>query len=116
MQQSILYKLIFEEGITMPIYDYKCKNCGRFEKVQRITEDALPECPKCGGQVQRLISKNVGIVLKGSGFYKNDNKPLKNRARSLNKERQTDNQALLDGDVPSFVEQSENTTKKVMES
>jgi len=100
----------------MPIYDYKCKNCGRFDTVQKITEPALQECPKCGGPVQRLISKNVGIVLKGSGFYRNDNNTLKDRARSLNKERQTDNQAILDGDVKGFVEQSDSTTKKVMES
>jgi putative FmdB family regulatory protein len=100
----------------MPIYDYECKKCGRFEKVQRITEDALQECPECGAQVQRLISKNVGIVLKGSGFYKNDYNLIKDRARSLNQERQIDNQALLDGDVAGFVEQSEKTTKKVMES
>jgi len=100
----------------MPIYDYRCKNCGRFEKVQRITEPALKECPECGGPVHRLISKNVGIVLKGSGFYQTDNNSLKDRARSLNKERQTDNQAILDGDVKGYVEQSESTTKKVMES
>jgi putative FmdB family regulatory protein len=100
----------------MPIYDYKCKNCGRFEKVQKITEPALQECPECGGPVHRLISKNVGIVLKGAGFYQNDNNTLKERARSLNQERQKDNQAILDGDVKGFVEQSESTTKKVMES
>ncbi len=100
----------------MPIYDYKCDNCGRFEKVQRITEEALQDCPKCGGHVQRLISKNVGIVLKGGGFYSTDNKILKDRVRSLNKDRQTDNQALLDGDVKSYVEQSENTTQKAVEA
>lgn len=100
----------------MPIYDYRCKKCGRFEKVQKITEPALKECPECGEPVQRLISKNVGIVLKGAGFYQTDNNSLKERARSLNKERQTDNQAILDGDVKGYVEQSESTTKKVMES
>jgi putative FmdB family regulatory protein len=100
----------------MPTYDYRCKNCGRFEKVQKITEPALKVCPECGEAVHRLISKNVGIVLKGSGFYQTDNNVQKDRARSLNKERQTDNQAILDGDVKGFVEQSESTTKKVMES
>jgi len=99
----------------MPIYDYKCEKCGRFEKIQKITEPVLQKCPECGGPVARLISKNVGIVLKGSGFYRNDNS-LKDRARTLNKERQVDNQALLDGDVKGFVEQSEKTTKKVVES
>ncbi|MEA1960141.1 MAG: zinc ribbon domain-containing protein [Bacillota bacterium] len=99
----------------MPVYDYKCEKCGCFEKTQRITEDALTECPTCGGPVQRLISKNVGIVFKGGGFYSTDNNSQKDRARSLNKERQKDNQALLDGDVSSYVEQSDSTTNKMAE-
>lgn len=100
----------------MPTYDYKCENCGRFEEVQKISEDPLTVCPKCGGKVERLISKNVGIVYKGSGFYSTDNNRLKDRARSINKERQTDNQALLDGDVGSYVSQSESTDKKIQEA
>jgi putative FmdB family regulatory protein len=100
----------------MPTYDYKCENCGRFEKMQRITEDALKECPKCGGRVERLISKNVAVVFKGSGFYKTDSQLVKARVRSLNNDRQKDHEALLDGDVSSFVEQSDSTTKKVLEA
>ncbi len=99
----------------MPVYDYRCENCGSFEKVQRITEEALSECPTCGGQVQRIISKNVAIVFKGSGFYATDNKKPRDAARAINKERQKDNQALLDGDVKSFVEQSEASDKKIAE-
>lgn len=100
----------------MPIYDYRCENCGRFDKKQKITEEALTVCPTCGGKVERLISKNVGIVFKGSGFYTTDNNMQKDRARSLNKERQRDNQALLDGDVGSYVKQSESTTGKMADA
>lgn len=101
----------------MPIYDYKCENCGHFEKMQKITEEVLKECPNCGGYVERIISKNVGIVFKGSGFYKTDSgERIKDQARKINKERQKDNQAILDGDVKSFVKQSENTSKKVQEA
>lgn len=100
----------------MPIYDYRCEKCGHFEKVQKITAPALTECPSCGGKVERLISKNVGVIFKGSGFYRTDNNAIKDRARALNKERQIDNQALLDGDTKSFVEQSEKTTQKVLEA
>ncbi|MDD2586416.1 MAG: zinc ribbon domain-containing protein [Syntrophomonadaceae bacterium] len=99
----------------MPIYDYKCENCGCFDKMQKISEEPLSECPTCGGPVKRIISKNIGIVFKGSGFYSTDNK-IKDRARSLNKARQTDNKAILDGDVKSFVKESENTTKKHLEA
>ncbi len=100
----------------MPIYEYKCEKCGRFEKLQKISEETLTECPSCEGPVERLISKNVGIVFKGSGFYQTDNSHLKDRVRNLNNERQKDNEAILDGDVGSYVEQSDSTTKKVLEA
>ena len=65
----------------MPVYLYKCKKCGKeFEYQQRITEDALRTCPeevceqecKGEGEVFRKISKNVGLVFNGSGFYLTD--------------------------------------------
>lgn len=84
--------------------------------MQKITESALTKCPECGGAVHRLISKNVGIVFKGGGFYTTDSdNRVKDRARKVNKERQKDNTALLDKDVKSYVKQSEATDKKVSE-
>jgi len=96
----------------MPTYDYRCEKCGAFDVKQRITEDALTECPTCGGEVKRIISKNVGIVFKGSGFYCTDNNQ-KAKARQLNDERQHDNEALLDGDVGAYIETADATDKKV---
>lgn len=58
----------------MPIYEYKCSDCGRFELEQSIKDKPLTNCPSCGGKAQRLISKNVNIIFKGSGFYINDSK------------------------------------------
>ncbi|MGE5380052.1 MAG: FmdB family zinc ribbon protein [Methylocystaceae bacterium] len=98
----------------MPTYDYRCEKCGAFEVKQRITEDALTVCPTCGSEVHRIISKNVGIVFKGSGFYCTDHNQ-KSMARHINAERQHDNEALLDGDVGSYVETAEATDKKVAE-
>ncbi|ADI01433.1 MAG TPA: transcriptional regulator [Syntrophothermus lipocalidus] len=98
----------------MPVYDYKCQHCGKFEIVQRITAPPLEECPTCGGKVERLISRNVGIVFKGPGFYTTDSRE-KDRLRELNRERQKDNQALLDGDVGGFVKQSDETDKRIAE-
>lgn len=100
----------------MPIYDYRCENCGKFEIKQRITEDPLTSCPTCGGKVERLIGKNIGIVFKGSGFYTTDTRMAKDRARQINQERQKDNQALLDGDIKSYVEQAEKTDLKIKEA
>lgn len=97
----------------MPTYDYRCEKCGDFVVQQRITEDALKVCPTCGEEVKRLISKNVGIVFKGSGFYCTDNQKAK--ARQVNEARQRDNEALLDGDVGSYVETADATDKKVAE-
>lgn len=59
----------------MPTYEYRCKKCGNeFEKIQNMTDEPIEDCPKCDGQVDRLISKNVHITFKGSGFYVNDSK------------------------------------------
>lgn len=100
----------------MPIYEYRCENCGRFEKMQKVSEPSLEQCPVCSGKAEKLISSNVGVVFKGSGFYKNDSQAIKDKARALNKERQKDNQAILDGDVGGYVKQSEDTSKKVSEA
>ncbi len=59
----------------MPVYEYKCKKCGKeFEVTQRITEEPLKKCTYdgCDGEVFRKISKNVGLVFNGSGFYITD--------------------------------------------
>ena len=57
----------------MPKYEYQCKKCAhKFEASQQITEVPLKTCPQCQGSVQRLISKGVGFIFKGSGFYATD--------------------------------------------
>lgn len=59
----------------MPTYEYQCKKCGcTFEKFQSITAKPLQHCPKCNGEVFRLISKNGSFILKGSGYYSTDNR------------------------------------------
>ena len=56
----------------MPTYVYRCKKCGhQFETIQRISDPPLTQCPKCDGEVGRLLFP-VGIVFKGSGFHVND--------------------------------------------
>ena len=56
----------------MPIYEYLCSQCNeRHEIIQRISEDPLTHCPKCGGAMRKLIS-SPAIQFKGSGFYKTD--------------------------------------------
>ncbi|MFD4952404.1 FmdB family zinc ribbon protein [Streptomyces sp. NPDC058451] len=58
----------------MPTYQYQCTECGDgLEAVQKFTDDALTECPGCGGRLKKVFSA-VGIVFKGSGFYRNDSR------------------------------------------
>ena len=58
----------------MPTYEYACKECGEHvEVVQSFKDDPLTECPACGGPLRKVFAP-VGIVLKGSGFYKTDSR------------------------------------------
>ncbi|MGB5110849.1 MAG: FmdB family zinc ribbon protein [Mycobacterium sp.] len=58
----------------MPTYSYACTECdNRFDEVQAFSDDALTTCPKCNGRLRKLFGK-VGVVFKGSGFYRNDSR------------------------------------------
>lgn len=56
----------------MPIYEYQCLACGtRTEHLQKISDPPLPACPKCGGEVKKMIS-SPAFQFKGSGWYVTD--------------------------------------------
>jgi putative FmdB family regulatory protein len=55
----------------MPTYEYFCEKCGVFEEFHGMNT-TLTHCPKCNGEVRRLISRNNNIIFKGSGFYTTD--------------------------------------------
>jgi putative FmdB family regulatory protein len=58
----------------MPTYEYECQDCHqRLEAVQKFSDPALTVCPNCGGELRKVFSA-VGIVFKGSGFYKTDSR------------------------------------------
>ncbi len=58
----------------MPTYSYACTECdNRFDEVQSFSDNALTTCPKCSGRLRKLFG-NVGVVFKGSGFYRNDSR------------------------------------------
>lgn len=58
----------------MPTYQYACTACGeQLEAVQSFSDPSLTECPACGGQLRKVFSA-VGVVFKGSGFYKTDSR------------------------------------------
>lgn len=56
----------------MPLYEYECEACGeRFEQIQKFSDPPIEKCPKCGGQVHKLMS-SPAIQFKGSGWYITD--------------------------------------------
>jgi putative FmdB family regulatory protein len=79
----------------VPIYDYRCDECGhRFSAVQSFSDNApLEKCPNCGKRPRRLITAPA-IVFKGGGWYKTDSRP-----------------ASKDGDGASSTEKTEKTEK-----
>jgi putative FmdB family regulatory protein len=61
----------------MPTYTYRCQKCGEeFERFQSMSDEPVKRCPTCKGKVQRVFHP-VGIVLKGSGFHRNDYRSTK---------------------------------------
>jgi putative FmdB family regulatory protein len=60
--------------VPVPTYSYACTGCGdRFDVVQAFTDDALTTCQQCSGRLRKLFS-SVGVVFKGSGFYRTDSR------------------------------------------
>ena len=58
----------------MPTYQYACTECDhRFDAIQSFSDPSLTECPVCGGKLRKVFS-SVGIVFKGSGFYRTDSR------------------------------------------
>lgn len=55
----------------MPLYEYQCPQCGRFERIQKFSDPLLTECPTCGKPVQKLLSAPA-IQFKGTGWYITD--------------------------------------------
>lgn len=59
----------------MPIYTYRCENCGvQFDQTQKFSDAPLTKCPECGKKSLHKVYTPVGIVFKGSGFYATDHR------------------------------------------
>ena len=62
------------EEPTVPTYQYQCTECGEpLEAQQSFSDPSLTECPACGGHLRKVFNA-VGVVFKGSGFYRNDSR------------------------------------------
>jgi putative FmdB family regulatory protein len=102
----------------MPLYAYKCKNCEyEFDVRQRFSDEPLTICPRCEGEVRRVITP-VGVVFKGSGFYVTDNrngsgKAYLNGSSTKNEEKRSESSSTEKGSESTSKETtSETKTEK----
>jgi putative FmdB family regulatory protein len=74
----------------VPTYQYACTECGHaFEQCQSFSGDALTECPECSGRLRKLFNA-VGVVFKGSGFYRNDSRDASTSASASTSDTKSD--------------------------
>ena len=67
----------------MPTYEYACAACDTTHEVQqKMTDPSLTDCPSCGDANLRKLFTNVGVVFKGSGFYRTDSRDAKKKSSS----------------------------------
>ncbi|WP_320776213.1 FmdB family zinc ribbon protein [Streptomyces sp. CRN 30] len=95
----------------MPTYQYQCTECGEgLEAVQKFTDDALTECPNCGGRLKKVFSA-VGIVFKGSGFYRNDSRGASSSSSPASSSKSTSSESKSSSDAkPSSDSKSSSTS------
>jgi putative FmdB family regulatory protein len=104
----------------MPTYEYRCQDCGEHvEVVQSFTDDPLTTCGVCGGHLRKVFSP-VGVVFKGSGFYKTDNRSSRSgRAGSKSessKEKSESSKEKSESSKPSSSSSSEGGGSSVAEA
>jgi len=91
----------------MPVYTYRCENCGvQFDQQQSFSDPSLTRCPECNKKTLRKVYLPVGIVFKGSGFYATDHRSPSGQSWSSS-EKQDKN-----GEKPSEKNKEEKETKK----
>jgi putative FmdB family regulatory protein len=75
----------------MPIYTYRCENCGvQFERRQNFSDAPLTRCPECNKKALRKVYTPVGIVFKGSGFYATDHRSPSGTSRAGTTEKSSE--------------------------
>ncbi|MBJ7466145.1 MAG: FmdB family transcriptional regulator [Mycolicibacterium sp.] len=81
----------------MPTYSYACTECdNRFDEVQAFSDDALTVCPQCNGRLRKLFGK-VGVVFKGSGFYRNDSRDSSKSSSAASSSKSSDSSTSTAG-------------------
>lgn len=90
----------------MPTYQYACTACEHeFEAVQKFSDDAFTECPQCQGRLRKVFSA-VGVVFKGSGFYRTDS-----RGKSASSDAPAKSEGKSEGTSESKTSESKTESK-----
>ncbi len=96
----------------MPTYQYACTECGHaFDQFQSFSEDALTECPECQGRLRKVFNA-VGVVFKGSGFYRNDSRDKKSSALSSESKSESKSDSTSDSGKSSDTKSATTSEKK----
>ena len=101
-------------GVSVPTYSYACTECdNRFDVVQAFSDDALTTCEKCSGRLRKLFG-NVGVVFKGSGFYRNDSREAakSSSSASSSSEGSGSSDSSSSSDKPSSSEKLSSSSEK----
>ena len=86
----------------MPTYEYACSNCeSNHEIVQSMSDPTLTTCPSCGQETLRKQFGNVGVVFKGSGFYRNDSRDKKSNTGSSSSSSSSSTSAATSSSTPA---------------
>ena len=96
----------------MPTYQYACTECGHaFDQFQSFSDDALTECPECQGRLRKVFNA-VGVVFKGSGFYRNDSRDKKSSALASDSKSESKSDSTSDSGTSSDTKSETKSEKK----
>jgi putative FmdB family regulatory protein len=86
----------------MPIYTYRCDNCGvQFDRQQHFSDPPLTRCPECSKKALRKVYLPVGIVFKGSGFYATDHRSPSGSIRNSSSEKSSETKKEGESNAPA---------------
>ncbi|MBN1148119.1 MAG: zinc ribbon domain-containing protein [Anaerolineales bacterium] len=96
----------------MPIYTYRCSNCGvQFDQQQKFSDPPLTRCPECSKKTLHKVYQPVGIVFKGSGFYATDHRSPSGASRA-SKEKEEKSESKSGSEAKSEAESSTSSSSK----
>jgi len=101
----------------MPIYTYRCENCGvQFERHQSFTDATLKTCPECRKKTLKKVITPTKIIFKGSGFYATDHKSPSGDTSSAKKAEKEEKESAPKESKESTAKESTSTKSKVTKS